>query len=440
MEPIVDILVLGATGCTGKCIARYLCTHPQRTAFTLGFAARSPSKLMKLVTELATPSDDIRTFTVDVTDQSTVVSAVRQARVVINAVGPYSLWGSPVVRACVHHGVHYVDLTGEVAWVKRVVIEEDYAATKSGSIIVPACGLSSVPADILTFLANRTLKAHAGRFAFVDHSISAWKCENMIVSGGSVHSALTTIFDTPREKLREAMQDFALSPVVGVQYPRPRAVYALPSTTLPTLGSWNVMALMDLPVVQRSWGLFELAARRAQSELAPPKLSLSVAEAEKMRYGPSFKYEQFMVYSGLLQSYMVSMILATFIFVLIKFPFVPQLVRKLMPKPGEGLPERVLEDGSVEVINVTQSTPGPDGTITTIRSTLHGVGEPGHVVTAVLVSECALTLILDAPSLPALAKEGGVLTPMTAFGDVLIERLNNCGRIRIASEVIEAYL
>jgi short subunit dehydrogenase-like uncharacterized protein len=68
-------------------------------------------------------------FTVDVTNPSDVSAVVQQARVVINTIGPYWRWGTSVVRACVHHGKHYVDLTGEVHWIKDIIFEyvEAYA-------------------------------------------------------------------------------------------------------------------------------------------------------------------------------------------------------------------------------------------------------------------------------------------------------------------------
>lgn len=55
-----------------------------------------------------------------------------------------------------------------------------------------------------------------------------------------------------------------------------------------------------------------------------------------------------------------------------------------------------------------------------------------------MISECALALVLNKDSLPPFGRRGGVLTPMTAFGDVLIQRLNDCGRIKISSEVLSA--
>jgi len=47
--------------------------------------------------------------------------------------------------------------------------------------------------------------------------------------------------------------------------------------------------------------------------------------------------------------------------------------------------------------------------------------------------------MLDKDGLPPFGKRGGVLTPMTAFGDVLVRRLNACDRISIESEVLSTY-
>lgn len=53
-----------------------------------------------------------------------------------------------------------------------------------------------------------------------------------------------------------------------------------------------------------------------------------------------------------------------------------------------------------------------------------------------MLGESALSLLLDNDRLPALAKLGGVLTPMTALGDVLIERLKATKVFEFESEVI----
>ena len=55
-----------------------------------------------------------------------------------------------------------------------------------------------------------------------------------------------------------------------------------------------------------------------------------------------------------------------------------------------------------------------------------------------MISEAALALVFDTNKLPALARRGGVLTPMSALGDVLIERLKETGRFRFTSQIVDA--
>ena len=51
-------------------------------------------------------------------------------------------------------------------------------------------------------------------------------------------------------------------------------------------------------------------------------------------------------------------------------------------------------------------------------------------------SEVALSL-LNVPSLPPLAQHGGVLTPATALGDVIVRRLSDTGFWEVRSEVVQ---
>lgn len=83
--------------------------------------------------------ESIKEFYVDVTNPEEVDKVVQAAKVVINTVGPFWRWGTPVVkyvalcvprstpnrvcRACARHGVHYVDITGEPHWVREVILE-----------------------------------------------------------------------------------------------------------------------------------------------------------------------------------------------------------------------------------------------------------------------------------------------------------------------------
>jgi short subunit dehydrogenase-like uncharacterized protein len=95
-----DILILGATGFTGKLITRYLVNHPQRKSspFTLVLGGRSRAKLNRLAMSLGLSTDPDSVVVVDLSDHWGVESAVARAKVVINAVGPYWKFGEYVVR------------------------------------------------------------------------------------------------------------------------------------------------------------------------------------------------------------------------------------------------------------------------------------------------------------------------------------------------------
>jgi short subunit dehydrogenase-like uncharacterized protein len=58
------------------------------------------------------------------------------------------------------------------------------------------------------------------------------------------------------------------------------------------------------------------------------------------------------------------------------------------------------------------------------RATVSGRGDPGYAATAVMLGESALALALDGNRLPA---RFGSLTPATALGGVLVERLRAAG-------------
>jgi short subunit dehydrogenase-like uncharacterized protein len=94
---MVDILVIGATGFCGRHAARYILEHPERSKskYSIGLVARSRVKL----TSIGLPIDDsVRIFEFDISDEQALESVVKQARVVLNCIGPFWHHGTPVVR------------------------------------------------------------------------------------------------------------------------------------------------------------------------------------------------------------------------------------------------------------------------------------------------------------------------------------------------------
>jgi short subunit dehydrogenase-like uncharacterized protein len=85
------------TGFTGRLVTRYLWAHHDHgSKFTFAVGARSKLKLDILVSELSI-DDTVEVILVDVTKPEQVDAAVKKVKVVINTVGPFMRWGTPVV-------------------------------------------------------------------------------------------------------------------------------------------------------------------------------------------------------------------------------------------------------------------------------------------------------------------------------------------------------
>lgn len=106
------IILFGATGYTGRLIARRL--DALRVPFTL--AARDASRARSLQAELRTRPP---VALVDVTDPLQVGRAVAEAEIVINCVGPYNLYGQVVWEACRMRDLVYLDLCGEQEFIRK---------------------------------------------------------------------------------------------------------------------------------------------------------------------------------------------------------------------------------------------------------------------------------------------------------------------------------
>ena len=91
-----------------------------------------------------------------------------------------------------------------------------------------------------------------------------------------------------------------------------------------------------------------------------------------------------------------------------------KLLDRVLPDPGEGPSEKARAAGyfKMEVHGSGH------------RATVAAKGDPGYAATAVMMGESALCMALDRERLPDRA---GVLTPATAMGALLAERLRAAG-------------
>ncbi|KAI1786338.1 Saccharopine dehydrogenase-domain-containing protein [Ganoderma leucocontextum] len=430
----VDILVLGATGFTGRLIVRYLAKHPQRNTFTFALGVRSKAKGEELKKSVGIADDGgVQVVQVDVMRYEMVEAAVREAKVVINAAGPYWLWGTNVVRACTLLGKRYVDLSGESHFQRKIIQLFDHAATKTGAVIVSACGFDSIPSDIAVFLANRTLKNALGPQTQLGLSQSFFDVQGGF-SGGTMASMAAEIEDVPADIAAESRKDYALSPVKGHPSPPPLLSVRVPFSQPPVYGAAWIMADTNTAIVQRTFGLNALLAEHSATVLASAQAQETAAQIRPLTYGPQFRYAEYMTYSrSRFAASLFSALLGLWFALMYSVPPVWWIAKRFLPKSGEGPSEEEMDAGYMKVTNYTEAADPPG---TWAKTTICGKGDPGYRITSGIIAECALALALDDASLPPHAHLGGVLTPATALGGVLISRLEAAGLVQFDSRIV----
>ena len=137
------LLLLGATGYTGRLILSELV----RGGKQVRVAGRQPDELRELAE--GHEGVEVEPEAVDHEDAASVRRVVDGSATVITAVGPYSVFGWEVARACATMGKNYVDVTGEQDFVRRSFEESSSEAVESGACLVHSCSFESALADLL---------------------------------------------------------------------------------------------------------------------------------------------------------------------------------------------------------------------------------------------------------------------------------------------------
>ena len=149
-----DVVIYGATSFVGQIVCRYMLQEfgtaaaPTARPLRWAIAGRSRQKLTAQRTALGPTAADLDILVADAADHEALALMCYQARVVASTVGPYALYGEPLVRACVIAGTDYCDLTGEAPWIQQMIARYGDDAVRSGARIVHACGFDSIPSDL----------------------------------------------------------------------------------------------------------------------------------------------------------------------------------------------------------------------------------------------------------------------------------------------------
>lgn len=138
------IAVYGATGYTGELVAREL----MRRGADLVLAGRNRAKLDALSERLsgacavAAPLDDA----------AALRELLEPCAALIACAGPFSLHGEPLLAAAAETGTHYIDTTGEQAFIRLAFDRYGERAERAGAALVPGMGFDFVPGDMIAAL------------------------------------------------------------------------------------------------------------------------------------------------------------------------------------------------------------------------------------------------------------------------------------------------
>lgn len=392
-----DLVLLGATGFTGRLVAEYLLgRHGTGGEFKWALAGRSQDKLESVRAELGEAAAELPLILADSHDRASLDALVARTRAVCSTVGPYALHGSELVAACAAAGTDYCDLTGEVPWMRQMLDAHETAAIESGARLVHCCGFDSIPSDLgVWFLQHHAQRLFGQPMPRVRLGVQALKGK---MSGGTAASMLNIIEATrsDSEVARIVKNPYALCPEEFRK--GPRQPYVKGPTFDDDLDAWLapfVMAAINTRIVHRSHAL------------------------QGRPWGNDFTYEEAMMtgtgFKGRRQAMTWSLALGGFALGASLSPTRKLLKNRFLPKPGEGPSRAARERGFFKLLLVGRDEDGHE-----IRVRVSGDRDPGYGSTAKMLGEAAFTLATD---IPEGNPPGGFWTPSTAMAEKLMPRL-----------------
>lgn len=393
-DKTLDLIVWGATGFTGQIVCKYI-NQNYGTAKELNWAiaGRNLQKLEEVKRQLEAP--ELPILIADSTDKTALEAMARQTKVVCSTVGPYAIYGSLLVEVCAENGTHYCDLTGEVQWMRKMIDAHHLTAKKNKARIVHSCGFDSIPSDLGVFYVQEKAREYYGQY-----------CEEikMLLKGarggfsGGTYASLSNVqkeaSDNP-DIIKILQNPYALNPQGEQQGPDgPDLTRVIYDEDLQAWLGPFVMGPINTRVVRRSQAL------------------------EAYPYGRHFKYSEMAWFGPKLSDRIMANLTTTLInWVMYARPgsFFKKLIDYFSPKSGQGPSKATREAGFFSLLFVGTL---PDGR--QIKAKVTGDQDPGYGSTSKMLAESAICLAKDQDQLP---ETFGVLTPKTAMGKVLMNRM-----------------
>jgi short subunit dehydrogenase-like uncharacterized protein len=376
-----DVILNGATGFTGRQTVKYFQQHAP-TNLKWAIAGRNQSRLEAL-------NANVPILTAEASDQPAIDAIVERTRVLLTTAGPFAIYGTGFVDACVRFHTHYVDITGETHWVRKLIDRYHEKAAADGTRIIPCCGFDSVPSDLGAMLIAQSLGPDT-------REVKAF----FKMKGGLNGGTFASMMHMYESSANKAMADpFLLSPSI-TRAPRDLEIDPTRETYDTDAKAWTapfLMSQINTRVVRRSCAI----------------------------RGQDFAYQEYTKFDGSMAGPLALITTAggSLFGHAMEYPTMRRVLRTVSPAPGQGPSEHTMDTGWFRCEFLGKASNGR-----TAQAVVADQGDPGNRVTVKCLCESALALAQD-----ELPNRAGVLTPSTGLGEALVTRLKARGMTLTAS-------
>lgn len=408
------VVVLGASGIAGRNVAAYLAQRCTETGTPWAVAGRNPEKIERTLGDIGVQAP--ATLAADVGDPASLAAMASRTHVVLDLVGPYTLYGTPVIEACIANGTHYADLTGEIPFVRRTIDAFHERAAAVAVKIVQVAGFEALPADLAVLLAVETARQRwQQELAEVDVQVTTRQPQGRLglsdfVSGGSLQSMAEMTAAEDAELIPDPgalIDDAALAAAV-----RQRSPISLAPRSNAEGGAIAAMTpspFINPAVVHRTMAL-TAAARAATPSPFRYREGMVIpggAATLPLRYAAAGVF-------GATQAGLRALSKAR--------PSIraqaAMAMRRALPASGFGPAGERLEDWTWQLAVEARTSGGHH-----VHVSLDADGHPGYLTTSRMFGETGL-LLAEEGATPATF---GCLTPAAALGTAQLDRFERAG-------------
>ena len=387
----LDLVIWGATGFTGKLVCEYITNSYNSKDLNWTIAGRNEEKLLKLKNRLNIKNSILIGNS---NDKYSLEKICGKTKVICSTVGPYALYGTNLIHACIKMKTNYCDISGETQWIRKIIDTFHEKAKKQKIKIVNSCGFDSIPSDMGVYFCQSNYYKENGEYANEINMRVAGSRGGF--SGGTYNSLTNVIHEASLNKsVRKILNNpYGLNPINEQSGPDKKDLKSVEYDN--EAKSWIapfVMAGINTKIVRRSNALLNY------------------------KYGNSFLYsEAVLVGNGILGKIIGYLSLIPILMVIQKKgSVIKKIVDLFVPKAGEGPSKKQRENGFFSL----KFFFGNNRQRYLVKVT--GDMDPGYGSTSKMLAECAICLALD----DTLNENYGVITPSVAFEENILERLQN---------------